>query len=156
MDPQTKKFLTCSPGDMIRMSLEDLDAVRLDPKFDINMREWVWPGDGRCLVCHAGAVAVNRFGLDGTTYWHPQRFQFNGLTSEENWEAQQRLDAINYFRLGNLWAGLYAMKVYLQYDASQTALRREIYYDPQFPETYKKQMLELADYLDSIHVPVPA
>ena len=79
------------PSELLRVALDDLRKCEADPRFKIDMSQWVMPQDGVCYVCLAGSVMIQELGASPKIGCLPSHF------SEE---VSDKLDALNEFRMG--------------------------------------------------------
>lgn len=53
------------PSELLKLAMADLDAVRADPQYHVDMAAWHIPqSNGVCAVCLAGSVMANTLGLE--------------------------------------------------------------------------------------------
>lgn len=98
------------PSALIRVALADLAKVEADPKYRVDMSEWVlWDGDSSpCEVCFAGAVIVGTLG-GGPNFTedffrsHPHLFDSG---------TSRKLHALDAFRNGYVSLALEHMGIY--------------------------------------------
>ena len=84
-----------SLADLMTMAVDDMEALIDDPAYLFTNSVWLAGGAGRCCVCTAGAVMVNRLGADTSKYVSPSSFPD---------EVSRRLCAIDDLRTGNIRA----------------------------------------------------
>ena len=85
----------------IRQSIEDLRACRKDDRYELNMIRWHIPnGNGKCVVCLAGAVMAKRLGSLPDHETHPVDFIFTG--EKANRTVNDMLFALNGIREGSV------------------------------------------------------
>jgi hypothetical protein len=86
------------PSVLIRLAVEDLEAIALDPRYEIDFTTWHRPQpDGRCSVCFAGAVMARRLEC------HPE--DSNGPLRWNEF-TKCKLLALDAFRCGDIEVAL--------------------------------------------------
>ena len=93
-------------AEVLRLALDDFEAVLDDPRYVIDFRNWhrpihpAWSAEWRGLigkkgaVCLGGSVIARRLGADINGYFSPESFE----------DACDQLWAINYLRAGHIYA----------------------------------------------------
>ena len=98
----TKYRLPWKPSKLIRVSLEDLEAVEEDPDYLVEMGVWHSPMSRfKCQVCLAGAVMSKRLGIKPMQYI-PSPQKRGGFSRKE----VAQLTALEFFRTGDVHGGL--------------------------------------------------
>ncbi len=97
------------PSALLRLAVSDAQKCEADPRYELRMSTWHRPNyynyqdaDSplpRCLVCMAGAVMAQTFGLDPSEQSDPEDC--------EDETTRRRLNAIDDMRRGHLlWAAI--------------------------------------------------
>ena len=81
------------PSELLQLALDDLRKCEADPRFKIDMSQWVTPVNEVCYVCLAGSVMIQELGASPEKWCAPLHFQYG--VSDKLW-------ALNQFRLGLL------------------------------------------------------
>ena len=101
------KRLPDKPSELIRVALEDVKKVENTPGYKVNLHEWnEVRRDGLCHVCLGGSVLVQRCGA--------KNGESPGVLLEQkriDHETYRKLYALDYFRWGNVKAGLDEMGI---------------------------------------------
>ena len=125
-----------TPSNLIRLALEDLEKVRKDSRYEIDMNQWHSPNiyNSRCSVCLGGNVIAKS--LDTYSIYHaPHDFPKESLA----------LKALDNFRQGYLCEGLRDLGIYKNVpDADHIVEYSED------PEEFINQMHFIADYFEYI------
>jgi len=93
------------PSELLILAMEDLEKVeKSDHLYTIDMGSWVEHDyyDGKCAVCHAGAVMVGTLGADIKKSYDPSDFDP---------DTKRKLRAIESIRRGDIDAFLYDLKI---------------------------------------------
>lgn len=141
------------PSALIRLAIDDLKQAEKSDEYRINMNDW---HDGAlterynpdtcqrevgspCEVCLAGSVMAFSLNLPPTHRAFP-----------DNWgdEIAGRLEAINGFRIGQVYEALVAMRHPKADKISKKVPDREIVDYRNDPAVFKRQMLRLAQELE--------
>ena len=150
MDTSTSTTtLPSTPSELIRLALEDLRACERDDRYEVDMWDLHNSREGQrgqmvCHVCLAGAVLAQTLGV-------PRDRSICGRDlARYRSSVQDRLRALDHFRLGEISAGL----SYLGYDVDKLSEEWQQYarksrYNPADPEAFHVRMNNLADYLAS-------
>lgn len=136
------------PSKLIRLAIKDLEAVEKNPRYTIDMTTWHTPSSGLkgCFVCLAGAVMAQTLRADreGNRLPHDFKKTFGLLPSKNH----KRLEALDFFRRGLLYAGLqvlgYPKEVCERFenDAPYNL------YTSQEAKQFKDDMLSMADMFE--------
>lgn len=98
------------PSKLLKVALEDLEAVEKDLKYRIDMNSWHQPEDNKCSVCLAGAVMANRLRCDIEKALDPYDLLVDG--NIEYWvDLRNKLEAIDYFCRGKVEGSLLRMGI---------------------------------------------
>ena len=135
----SKNKLPNTPWELIRLALHDLELCEASPKYKINMSAWHYHIGDYCKVCFAGAVMAKT--LETPKYISiPNNVFYNDDTLD-------KLNAINFFRLGLIYNGLNAMNFNTDlYEIESYKITTHIY--GLSPNEFKIQMELLACYLE--------
>lgn len=122
------------PGDLIRLAIGDLALVEADPNYRVNMWTWHAPRLGEpCNVCLAGSVMAKTLDCAPTKSTDPWSFP-GGVAA--------KLNALNYFRTGEVTAGLREMGM------EPLVQDMRITHHALNPTAFRRDMLAMADTLD--------
>ena len=143
----TTTTLPSEPSALIRVALADLSAIEDDDRYVVDMEEWHRPvfycGREVCHVCLAGAVLAQTLGA-------PRERRILDYDLEQYGRVEDGLRALDYFRLGEISAGLELLNFDLSaLDAQWTQYARESEYYESDPDEFHARMNSLADYLAS-------
>ncbi len=126
------------PSQLIRVALEDLEKQEKLPNKNIFMGDWHhWDDEtNKCNICLAGAVMCERFNVLDTQD-----------VSYENFEddSSRQFRALNSFRRGEVEDAFDNLGIKNTFDIPN----KDIAYYPNSPTQFKKDLLELADELES-------
>ena len=131
-----------TPSALIRMAVDDLEALEATPGFGIDMTTFLTQMlDGTCAVCLAGASMVRR--LDG----------MNMLTSTKKFGLvpacfpgnEEQLAALDEFRMWDIEAGCYSLGLSAPEDHYELTSAGDYKDDP---AQFKADMRKLADELE--------
>ena len=92
--------LQLKPSALVRLALRDEEKAHTSRRYRVVMRAWHKPGKFKCAVCFAGAVMAFTLDADPMHDLCPEWFDHN---------TSNCLLALNYFRIGNVYEGLYTM-----------------------------------------------
>lgn len=138
-EQQEVMTLPNKPSDLIEVALSDLRKVETDPRYKIDMDVYHEVGSDHCHVCLAGSVMAKTLEcdpeIDATPDGDPDLFST---------EDTQKLDALDYFRLGEVADGFEVMAIDLPsgFPPQMTIPRYDL-----SPDKFKRQLHELADKL---------
>ena len=92
------------PSALIRVALGDLQKCLADPIYKIDMRTWHKPVDNgtHCFVCLAGSVLAQTFKV-------PPSESIPAIRHFIDCNELDKLEALDYFRTGNIFDGLILM-----------------------------------------------
>lgn len=127
------------PSELIGLALHDLELCEKDPRYEIDMANWHNPHgeDGKCAVCFAGATLAKSLNVHPSEAMEPPDF-------DEDTEA--KLGALNEFRTGDVYEGLYLMGIEYPDDIMESDVAVVPYITD--PEAFKADMRKLADTLE--------
>tara|TARA_R110000851_G_scaffold29641_1_gene81421 strand:+ start:771 stop:1283 length:513 start_codon:yes stop_codon:yes gene_type:complete len=82
-------------SELLMVAMQDFELVENDDRYNIDMDNWHINKklEGKCSVCHAGAVMAKTFGVDVRTTIQPSRFDE---------DVSHKLCAIDSIRQGEL------------------------------------------------------
>ena len=127
-------MLPNDPSELIRLAIADLEKVEKDSRYEVDMGTWHYGSGAKCFVCLAGSVMAGTLGTDASESLVP------GYFSDDD---RNRLHALNCFRAGDISYGLGLLGIY------SPAWRRTIWPYGEDPDRFKRDMLELADFLET-------
>ena len=117
--------LPAEPSKLIRVSLEDLEAVEDDPDYRVDMDAWHTPMfRSECQVCLAGAVMAKRLGVE------PDEYIATPTRSPFTRKERAQLVALDEFRRGDVYSGLYRLVDAGLVAHSKVDLVRDADFDP--------------------------
>ncbi len=100
-----------TPSKLIRVALDDLEAVRNDNRYVVNFAEWHIPYTNkfadqfsetlRCSVCFAGSVMAKSLNVNINVPLTPTDFPKEG----------NKLKALDHFRRGHIRLGLHELDI---------------------------------------------
>lgn len=122
------------PSALIRLGINDLELVEVDPKYMVSMSNWHKPKGGMCYVCIAGAVMAKTMGVEPEIWENPAGFK----------EDYGALVAIDCLRIGRVNQ---ACKV-LGLECNRANVYIPEYAD--HPERFKLAMMALAKDLEEM------
>lgn len=128
-------------SDLIDAALEDLEKTEGDKNYIVNMNVWHSPRTQlrkrQCYVCMAGGMMAIRLGAN---------LNLNLVPIDYKVEIYKKLMAIDFFRRGEVEAGLWQMGIPA---ASRKRLKAEYKVTPyhESAEFFKKDMRFIADKL---------
>ena len=128
------------PSELIRLALGDLKKIESKPNYSVDMDVWVEPGrDDICRVCLAGAVLV-------------ERYDIHNVHTVEDDDTNNKLDALNWFRMGDAIMGLVEMGIEASEDnyAELSVLGVAYYEDDQ--KAFYHDMERMASKLESMEL----
>lgn len=102
---RNEEFATCKPSRMLEMGMEDLLAVKRDPRYAVNMGIWHEPHGKKCVVCLAGSVMAKSLDIDADRNCGP----YGASDGDDN--ILQRLDALDTLRGGYVESALRDMGI---------------------------------------------
>ena len=164
MEHVETKVLPDKPSALIRLALEDMAKCEEDPDYEVEMSCFHLPNQDcvpdnpatmqikpvkRCLVCLAGSVMAQTLGAADTEWLHPADFRdkdgFHPTT-------ENRLQALDAFRVGVLWEGLELMGLEDEYELvvqndMQPDQIADYHHDP---ERFVQDMEDLAANLETV------
>lgn len=131
------------PSALIRLALDDLEAVERDDKYAVNLNLWHYPNveTGICMVCLAGAVMAKTIGL-----WPSHDVGPRAFVNRKDIEAKLR--ALDWFRMGSIEGGLTSMGL----DVPEDCLKPECII-PEYkanPALFKAAMRAMATDLENV------
>lgn len=151
-------------SELLRLSLEDIDIVRKNPKYVIDMDNWhFWNyKDNKCYVCLSGAVMSNSLKIDERQcVFDPtdlndrnqsDEYLYNHRTVdfEKTREWVIPLFNLNRLRRGEIWDAIlfsgYSVDRFIKSGLPDNVCIPE--YTEQNYEEWRQSLLELADQLE--------
>lgn len=159
----TKKTLPDKPSALIRLALDDLRKVERSKRYMVDMGWWHDTGVHlrdpiKCVVCFAGAVMAGTLSVPIQDNCTPDYFDA---------DVEAKLIALDYFRDGNVWSGVYTIldPIHKRPPSSQRRIDRlfsqkkldrlsdegqEVAHYKDNPGQFKKDMRKMADGLTEI------
>lgn len=137
------------PSELIKLAVKDLVKCEKDPRFIIDMEDWCYRDGDFCAVCLAGSVMAQRLinDLDNTL----DEWGFVDPDAIENTSDEQKLYALNTFRMGNIHGGLQNLGHYgVTTDLTGIPPGMKIANYREDPAKFKEQMLALAYDLEKV------
>ena len=127
-------------SDLLELALDDLETTEKDPAYEINMLYWheLDEVDNTCRVCLAGAVLAQTLEVP---------VSFNYLRYRPEPDLEDKMDAINFVRLGFVDYALKALNRASFYEVGKDRWRIEV---PQYyidPKRFKKTLRNLVPEL---------
>jgi hypothetical protein len=140
-----KQFLKLKPSGLIRLALKDLRAVEKDSRYKVNMEHWHWvhplpqkPEEELCHVCFAGSVLAKSFKCSSDETKLLGAFPVG---------VQDRMTALNAFRLGQVYGGLEQLRRAVKVPKRYIPNRSVVSYNHD-PKKFKRQMATMARFLE--------
>jgi hypothetical protein len=132
------KKLPDKPSELLRLALHDLELCERDPKYRIDMEDWMYETENTCHVCLAGSVLAKTCGVRTYDHWGRNNIVYD------------KMRAINLFRVGKIGEGLdylgFGGEMFLWGYALVNCVPCDYKDDP---ELFKLQMLELSYALEN-------
>ena len=133
---------------LIRLAVKDMDLVKADPNYELDMNFWHTPDLTKCHVCMAGSVIAKTLNCFSEQSLFPSRFADAGI--------RKKLWSLNSVRLGELmdaWYRFYSAE-YTRYDdgfkyicGPNEGTFRVPSYETDY-EKFKNTMLKFADMIE--------
>jgi hypothetical protein len=126
------------PSELIRLAIADLEKIEKNPKYAIYMGDWhaVDSYTGKCEVCLAGSVMACTLGVSPN---------IDSDACEFGDDVSAKLYALNDFRTGQIGAAFWSMGIEIPDGLEDQDI---VSYDSD-PKEFKRQMLAMADMLES-------
>ena len=150
---KSKKTLSHLPSAFIREALVDLVKCERSKKYDINMANWHYPGEGSCSVCLAGSVMAQTLQADPLEALSPSDMNPYPISFLTKTEVQLR--SLNRFREGSVTGAFEKLTNVKTYNKPRyrkyilfSRLDREIVDYAVDKTKFKRQMRKLAGDLE--------
>jgi hypothetical protein len=127
------------PSELLELALNDLEKCESDPKYKIEMSNWLEHRDEVCEVCMAGAVMAQTLKCYHLKEATPENFT-------DLWEG--RFDAIDSFRIGYIAQGFDDLDLEFPDDLPQ---RIEVTHYIDDDVKFKKDMRGLIELLKGVN-----
>lgn len=98
------KTLPSIPSELIRLALADLEKAEADPNYKVVMCQWHLRSGEICEVCLAGSVMAFSLDCHISRSFQPKDF---------DQKTQDKIYALNFFRVGEVRAGLQHLDVHI-------------------------------------------
>lgn len=127
------------PSELILLALDDLEKSILHPDYEVSMSKWHLPEGNKCYVCLAGSVMAHSLNAPRKAHLIPN--SYDGT-------IQNKLSALDHFRIGDIETGLRLMNRPLPYGTPRS-INLPVYTDVPHEE-WKGYMLKIVAILQDI------